>query len=55
MAHWIGAFDEGMAAAALGIPRGVKPVAMLPIGYPDQDPLSRPRRLVSEVLHIDKW
>jgi nitroreductase len=52
---WIGAFDEGMVAAALGIPRGIKPVAMLPIGYPDQDPPSRPRRPISEVLHRDKW
>jgi nitroreductase len=52
---WIGAFDEGMAAAALGTPRGIRPVAMLPIGYPDQDPPSRPRRPVSEVLHREKW
>jgi nitroreductase len=52
---WIGAFDEGMAAAALGIPMGIKPVAILPIGYPNQDPPSRPRRPVSEVLHRDKW
>lgn len=54
-ACWIGAFDEGMAAATLGVPMGIRPVAMLPIGYPDGDPPSRPRRSVSQVLHRDKW
>jgi len=52
---WIGAFDEGMAAAALGIPREIRPVAMIPIGYPEHDPSSRSRRPVSEVLHREKW
>ena len=52
---WIGAFDEGMAAEAVGLPVGVRPVAMIPVGYPDQDPTPRPRRPVSEVLHLDKW
>ncbi len=52
---WIGAFDEGMAAEAVGLPTGVRPVAMIPVGYPDQDPPPRSRRPVSEVLHLDKW
>jgi nitroreductase len=52
---WIGAFDEEMAAVAVGLPSGVRPIALLPVGYPDQDPPKRPRRPVSEVLHFDKW
>lgn len=52
---WIGAFDEGMAAEAIGLPAGVRPVAMIPVGYPDQDPPPRQRRPVSEVLHLDRW
>jgi nitroreductase len=52
---WIGAFDEGMAAAAIGLPGGIRPVAMIPVGYPAQDPTPRPRRPVAEVLHMDHW
>ncbi len=52
---WIGAFDEGMAAEALGLPEGIRPIAMIPIGYPAQDPPKRPRRPLTEVLHRNKW
>ncbi len=52
---WIGAFDEGMAAEAVGLPKGIRPVAMIPVGYPSQDPPPRPRRPVAEVLHMDHW
>ena len=54
-ACWIGAFDEGMAAASIGIPKNIRPIALIPVGYPDQDPPPRLRRPVSEVLHRDKW
>jgi len=52
---WIGAFDEGMAAEAVELPNGVRPVALIPVGYPAHDPPSRPRRPVAEVLHMDHW
>ena len=52
---WIGAFDEEMASQALGLPKGVRPVAMIPVGYPGQDPSPRPKRPISEVLHMDRW
>ncbi len=52
---WIGAFDEDMASQALGLPLGVRPVAMIPVGYPGQDPPPRPRRPIAEVLHRDRW
>ena len=41
---WIGAFDEGRAAKILGLENSLRPVAMLPIGYSTETPLS-PRRL----------
>jgi len=52
---WVGAFDEAMAAEALSLPEGIHPVAMIPVGYPDQEPRPRPRRPVAEVLHMDHW
>lgn len=49
---WIGAFSESLVSRILDLPRGLRPVALLPIGYPDEVPgpkSSRPRsRLVIE-------
>jgi len=33
-ACWVGAFDEKAASRALGLPPGIRPVAMVPIGRP---------------------
>jgi nitroreductase len=52
---WMGAFDEAAIWGILSLPPGVRPVAMVPVGYPAQDPAPRPRRPVSEVLHWEKW
>ncbi len=52
---WIGAFDEGRTAEALGLPEGVRPVAIVPVGYPAESPRHRPRRPVKQVTHWDKW
>ena len=52
---WIGAFDEGRAADALGLPEGIRPVAIVPVGYPAESPRQRPRRLVKQVTCWDRW
>jgi len=52
---WIGAFDEGRAADALGLPEGVRPVAIIPVGYPAESSRQRPRRPVKQVTHWDRW
>jgi len=52
---WIGAFDERMAAEAVSLPEEVRPVAMIPVGYPVQSPEPRPRRKLSEVTHRNRW
>ncbi len=46
-ACWIGAFDEEEAARALDLPSGLRPVAIVPIGYPAgrPSPLTDRRRL----------
>ncbi|MGB9622657.1 MAG: nitroreductase family protein [Candidatus Bathyarchaeia archaeon] len=52
---WIGAFDEKKASKALKLPQGIRPVAIIPIGYPKTIPSSRPRRGYSEVVHLETW
>lgn len=41
-ACWVGAFDEQAVSKALGLPGHLRPVAMIPIGYPKERP--KPRR-----------
>lgn len=47
---WVGAFNESVAAEILGLPQGLRPVAMLPIGHP-AEPAGRvpPRKAIDEV------
>jgi nitroreductase len=52
---WVGAFDEERAAKAVGAPEGVRPVAIIPIGYPAETPSAPPRRPVREVLHSERY
>lgn len=48
---WVGAFDEDNVHSIIGAEIGLMPVAILPIGYADERPARRPRRLLSELLH----
>ncbi len=52
---WIGAFDEHRVTHALGLPSDVRPVLMLPVGYPDEQPSARPRMDLNKVTHQERW
>ncbi|MEW6227369.1 MAG: nitroreductase family protein [Bacillota bacterium] len=43
-ACWVGAFDEQAASQALGLPGDLRPVAMVPIGYPKEGLPARRQR-----------
>jgi nitroreductase len=48
---WVGAFDEVQTAELLGLNRDkLRPVAIIPLGFPGEDPQNRPRRPLSEVV-----
>jgi nitroreductase len=47
---WVGAFDEGEAAEALGCPPGQRPVAIIPIGYPAEQPSAPRRKAIKHVV-----
>jgi nitroreductase len=51
---WVGAFEEQAVRDALGIPADVRPVAILPIGVPDEAPAAPPR-LGKEIEHFEHW
>jgi nitroreductase len=50
---WVGAFNESLAKTALNVPEGVRPVAMIPVGYPDEFPRHRSRRAFNEIVRYD--
>lgn len=51
-ACWVGAFDEEETARILELEPGFRPVALVPIGYPDQERRAVPRRPLDEVVRI---
>ena len=47
---WVGAFDEERVRKILNLPEGIKPVAIIPCGYPGERPkMPRKRR---DVVHF---
>lgn len=50
---WVGAFDEGQVARVLELPTDVlRPVAMIPVGYPAVKPRRPPRRPLEEIVRV---
>ncbi len=48
---WIGAFAPEAIAAAMNLPDGHKPIALLPIGYAAEIPERTTRRPLAELVH----
>jgi nitroreductase len=46
---WVGAFDEEAVSEALSLPSSLRPVAIVPIGYPASEGRKPPRRPLEEV------
>lgn len=54
-ACWVGAFHEEEARTVLKVPRGVRPVAIVPVGHPSERPWDRERRPLSEIVHYETF
>jgi len=52
---WIGAFNEEQAKQAVNAPEGVRPVAMIPVGYPDVVPRQRMRKPLNDIMRYDTF
>jgi nitroreductase len=52
---WIGAFNENEAKKALKTPEGIRPVAMIPVGYPNKTPSQRGRRSLNQIVHHEEF
>jgi nitroreductase len=54
-ACWIGAFNEDEAKRALNAPEGIRPVAIIPVGYPDETPSHRGIRPLNHIVHHENF
>ena len=52
---WIGAFDPPVVRRVLGLPDGIEPIALTPIGYPDETPRPFSRKSTAEIVRRDRW
>lgn len=52
---WIGAFDPAAVKRVLGLPAGVEPIAMTPLGTADEEPRPFTRRSIADFVRYDKW
>ena len=46
---WVGAFDETRTGRNLGLPRDLRPVALLPLGWPAEAPALPHRRELADI------
>lgn len=51
-AVWVGAFDEEKISQILNLPPNLKPIAILPVGYPVESPSPPPRKKIEEISRI---
>jgi len=53
---WIGGqFDEPTVKRTLGIPDGVRVVALIPLGYPAETPGPKDRKPMGEIVSHEEW
>lgn len=54
-ACWVGAFHEEEVRSALRVPESIRPVAIVPVGYPAEKPRSRYKRPLEEIIHYETF
>lgn len=52
---WIGAFNEKKVSKILKLPEYIRPTALVPIGYPAEDPDPTPRIPIEKLIHYNNW
>lgn len=54
-ACWVGAFDENAVSGILGLPDKARPIAIIPLGYADEEPIAPPRVSLDKAVHRETW
>ncbi len=51
---WVGAFDEKEVSKILNLPESLRPIAIIPVGYPAEKPSAPPRVSKKEAIELKK-
>ena len=52
---WVGAFNEAQVKKILKIPDGIRPIAIIPVGVPNEEPTPPQRTSIGVVTHIEQF
>ena len=52
---WVRWFDDNKVKEILEIPKNIEIIALLPIGYPAEDPTQRPRFNLEKIVYCEKY
>ncbi|MFQ5761683.1 MAG: nitroreductase family protein [Candidatus Bathyarchaeia archaeon] len=52
---FVGAFHDEEVSRVLGLPKGVRPIGIIPVGYPDEAPVKLARIPLKRIVHHEKW
>lgn len=52
---YVSGFHEKPMREALGLPEHVRPIALLPIGYPQMEGHARPRPALETLIHQETY
>ena len=52
---WIGAFDPLAVREVLDLPDGVEPIALTPLGYPNDQPRPKKRKPLAQLVRYESW
>jgi nitroreductase len=52
---WLGRFEKDKVKKLLNIPEEVRVVAITPLGYPDEQPIPKPRKDLAEIISYEKY
>ncbi len=52
---WVGAFDEAEVSQLLALPGHVRPMAIIPLGYPAEKPDKPKRRPLKDSVHMERF
>ena len=54
-AVWMGSFDEDAVRKILGVPRHARPVSLVALGWPAENPEPPERLPLRDILHSERW
>jgi len=52
---WVGAFNENKVSKILNLPSYLRPIAIVPIGIPNESPEMPPRFPLEKIIHFEKF